>query len=109
MLKKYKVQFVLLLFLLIASCAADAQAAPTEWKFDFGNGKPAAGYIKVTPGTAFNYQLGYGFDHGSVVTAVDRGGKDPLTGDFITSDKPFFFSIKLPEGNYDIKIILGDK
>jgi lysophospholipase L1-like esterase len=26
----------------------------------------------------------------------------------VTSDKPFFFSVKLPEGNYDIKIITGD-
>jgi lysophospholipase L1-like esterase len=41
------------------------------------------------------------------VQAIDRGG-NALTGDYITSPKPFFFSIKLPEGNYDVKLILGD-
>lgn len=109
MLKNYKAQFVVLLFLLVACYPGYSQGDPISWKFDFGKGKPAPGFIKVTPETIFNYQLGYGFDHGSVVTAIDRGGKDPLTGDFITSDKPFFFSVKLPEGNYDIKIYLGDK
>src|SRR5207248_2874534 len=25
-----------------------------------------------------------------------------------TSDQPFFFSVDLPEGNYDVKVTLGD-
>lgn len=77
------------------------------YKFDFGSGKAAPGYIRITPESIFNYKTGYGFDQGSVVESVDRGG-DALTGDFITSNKPFFFSVKLPDGNYDVKLILGD-
>jgi lysophospholipase L1-like esterase len=79
----------------------------STFKFDFGSGKAAPGYIQVTPDTKFTYQAGYGFDQGSVVESVDRGG-NTLTGDFITSSKPFYFSVKLPDGNYDVKLLLGD-
>src|SRR5688572_23224056 len=82
-------------------------AQPTSFRFDFGSGDAAKDYIRITPETTFNYQTGYGFDQGSVVESVDRGG-DALTGDFITSNRPFYFSVKLPDGNYDVKLILGD-
>src|SRR6185295_8080397 len=77
------------------------------FKFDFGSGKTAPGYIQINSETKFNYQTGYGFDQGSVVESVDRGG-NALTGDFITGKKPFYFSVKLPDGNYDVKVYLGD-
>src|SRR5687767_8001732 len=83
-------------------------AQPTSFRFDFGSGAAAKDYIRITPETTFNYQTGYGFDQGSVVESVDRGGNS-LTGDYITtSKKPFYFSVKLPDGNYDIKLLLGD-
>jgi lysophospholipase L1-like esterase len=82
-------------------------ASQTAFKFDFGSGKAAPGYIQINPETKFSYQTGYGFDQGSVVESVDRGG-NALTGDFITSKNPFYFSVKLPDGNYDVKLLLGD-
>ena len=80
----------------------------TSFKFDFGSGKTAPGYIQINPGSKFNYHIGYGLDQNSVVESIDRGG-DPLTSDLITSKKPFYFSVKLPDGNYDVKVIMGDK
>jgi lysophospholipase L1-like esterase len=80
----------------------------TTLKFDFGSGKVAPGYTQILPTTLYTKALGYGFDLGSKVTAVDRGGDDPLRGDFCTSDRPFFFSIALPEGNYNVTVTLGD-
>jgi lysophospholipase L1-like esterase len=87
--------------------ATSLMAQHTSFKFDFGTGKTAPGYTAVTPETKFSYQTGYGIDQGSVVTSIDRGG-DALTGDYITSNKPFYFSVKLPDGNYDVKLMLGD-
>lgn len=78
-----------------------------EYKFDFGSGRLAPGFIAITPETQFSYKLGYGFGQHSKVEMVDNGG-DALNGDFITSEKPFFFSVVLPDGNYDVKLILGD-
>ena len=91
--------------LSLLSCYLNAQT--TSFKFDFGSGKVAAGYIQIYSDTKFSYQTGYGFDQGSAVESVDRGG-DALRGDYITSRKPFYFSVKLPDGNYDVKLILGD-
>jgi lysophospholipase L1-like esterase len=32
-----------------------------------------------------------------------------LEDDFITSIKPFYFSVKLPDGNYNVRLTVGDK
>jgi len=96
---------LIIFFFLLVGIATSAQQ--TSFKFDFGSGKAASGYIQITPESKFSYQTGYGFDQNSVVGSFDRGG-NPLTGDFITSKKPFYFSVKLPDGNYDVKLLLGD-
>jgi lysophospholipase L1-like esterase len=77
-------------------------------KFDFGPGKVAQGYTQILPTTIYNIETGYGFEPGSEVSGVDRGGKDPIRGDFCTSEKPFYFSVALPEGNYNVTVTLGD-
>ena len=85
-----------------------AQTNRTSFRFAFGPGKVEPGYIQVLPTTIYTKELGYGFDLGSTVTAVDRGGDDALRSGFCTSDKPFFFSADLPEGNYSVTVIVGD-
>lgn len=77
------------------------------YKFDFGTTVAADGYVAVTPETKFSYETGYGLEAGSVTEAVLRGG-NTVTADYITSTQPFYFSVKLPEGNYDVKVLLGD-
>lgn len=79
----------------------------TSFKFSFGL-KQVTGYTQVDPLIKYSPDTGYGFDFGTQPTAFDRGGKADITSGFCTSDKPFFFSVKLPEGNYNVKLILGD-
>lgn len=98
--------------LLAGACLAAAGAFAGEpaapLKFDFGTGPVAAGYTQVTPDMAYTRERGFGFEPGATVTAVSRGG-DPLRGDFITSDKPFHFTARVPaEGNYRVTVTLGD-
>jgi lysophospholipase L1-like esterase len=96
------------LFTATAVFAAETPpAAPSSFKFDFGSGAAAPGYTQVTPDLAYSAERGFGFEPGPAANAVDRGG-DPLRGDFITSAQPFSFSVKVPEGNYRINVILGD-
>lgn len=92
------------LILLICSFYFGQQ---TGFKFDFGGGRIENGFIPITSTSKFDQKKGYGFMDISGLKSVDRGG-NPLTGDFITSDKPFYFSVAIPEGNYDIKLNLGD-
>lgn len=94
----------LIVILILFNLSLPAQ---TSFKFDFGNGKAAPGYIPISSDTKFNLQQGYGFDDITMLESIDRGGNE-LTGDFITSKKPFYFSVRLPEGNYDVKLWLGD-
>jgi hypothetical protein len=42
---------------------------------------------------------GFGFEPGARLPAIDRGGADALLGGFVTADKPFYFSIAVPEGS----------
>jgi lysophospholipase L1-like esterase len=82
-------------------------AQQTTFKFDFGGSRTEKGFIPVTSTSKFDKKIGYGFMDISGLKSVDNGG-NALTGDYITSDKPFYFSVAIPEGNYDIKLSLGD-
>jgi lysophospholipase L1-like esterase len=82
--------------------------AQTKYQFDFGPGKVMPGFKQVIATTEYNDLQGYGFDYNSQVIAIERGGKDALKSDFCTSNSPFFFSVKVPEGNYKVTVTLGD-
>jgi lysophospholipase L1-like esterase len=89
------------LLVAIAPATASAQPQKTNFKFQFGSGKPTPGFVQVSPTTTYTPERGYGFDLDSKVTALEGPG-------CCTSDKPFYFSVKLPEGNYDVTVTLGD-
>jgi lysophospholipase L1-like esterase len=80
------------------------------YKFDFGQGKVAQGYIQVLPHMIYNPECGFGFyNNDSAIFSIDRGRHNDLYTDFITGNKPFLFAVDVPEGNYNIKVIMGDK
>jgi len=82
-------------------------AQQTTFKFDFGGNRIEKGFIPISSNSKFDKKIGYGFMDISGLKSVDNGG-NALTGDFIASDKPFYFSVAIPEGNYDIQLNLGD-
>ncbi|HEX8774111.1 MAG TPA: rhamnogalacturonan acetylesterase [Pyrinomonadaceae bacterium] len=88
---------------------ARAQGNRTVWRFDFGPGRVAAGYRQVLATTVYSKETGYGFEPGAEIQCVDRGGRDDLRSDLCASDKPFYFSAALPEGNYNVTVTFGDK
>ncbi len=77
-----------------------AARAQTSFKFAFGS-KPERGWILVSPTNEYSTAAGYGFEPGAVVSA-------PAGGNYIASDKPFYFSVKVPEGNYKVIARFGD-
>lgn len=76
-----------------------------DLKFSFGP-QTLPGYARVTPDEAYNIKRGYGFDLGSKVATVDRGGKK---GGYTTGEdgRAFFFSAKLSPGAYRVTVTLG--
>ncbi|MDP4274368.1 MAG: rhamnogalacturonan acetylesterase [Bacteroidota bacterium] len=104
-------QFVFYLAALILAYSANigfAQTSGTSYKFLFGQGKTVPGYIRVKTSSVYSKQAGYGFDFGTSPVIIERNGKNPLISGVCTSNKPFYFSVYLPEGNYRVKMTLGD-
>jgi len=93
-----------LLALFAFATAAQAQVR----KFDFGPGELASGYTRVLPETVYSSESGYGFLPGATLTGATHG-TDALKDDFITGSQPFYFSVDLPEGDYDVKVTFGDR
>jgi lysophospholipase L1-like esterase len=74
------------------SGSAGAAAAPQAWRFAFAGAAHApAGPVAVTPDMAYTPARGYGFEPGAA----------PHDG------KPFYFSVDLPEGSYNVTVKLG--
>ncbi|MFD2288298.1 rhamnogalacturonan acetylesterase [Pedobacter petrophilus] len=99
--------FLFSAFAMLFSNALFAQQ--TSYKFDFGTGKTAKGYINILPGSRFEDGKKYGFDFNSKVEGTEHAGKNVLTSDGVKSEKPFYFSAAVPEGNYEVTVTLGDE
>jgi lysophospholipase L1-like esterase len=105
-MKKISKVFLFAIFFLV--CPKIIAQQKTSFKFSFGP-REVMDYIKVDKSSIYSTETGYGFDFGAMPSFIDCGGKKSLTDGFCTSDKPFFFSVSLPEGNYNVKIITGDQ
>lgn len=75
---------------LIALLLAPAIAGAADtYKFAFGAATAPAGYTAVAPGMTYSGARGYGFESA------------PVAG------KPFYFTVDLAEGNYNVTVTLG--
>ena len=70
-----------------------------ERKFDFGSTK-ATKNKAVSSTDVYSKEKGFGFEPGAEVKCGER---------VCTSDKPFYFSAAVPEGNYRVTIKFGDR
>src|SRR5690349_10198824 len=89
------------LLLLIAQSQSQngtAIAAGVADKFNFGQ-RAREGFIQVGPSTLYDSAHGYGFMQPSNLQQDQTS---------ICADAPFFFSVDVPEGNYDVTLRLGD-
>lgn len=93
----------ILLALTLASAISITHAAPNAWHFSFDPAQPANGGTLVRPDMAYDSARGFGFEPGAAV----RVASDSRRAAYLTSDKPFFFSADLPEGNYNVTVTLG--
>ncbi len=64
----------------------------TSFRFHLGSGKAPDGFVQVPTSLSYSEGTGMGYDFG---TTPD-------------GNKPFFFSARVPEGNYRVTLALGD-
>lgn len=70
-----------------------------RFKFDFASKMKEDGATHVSPTDEFTLQRMHGFDLETKPIAADRG---------VTDQKPFYFSVILPEGSYNVTMTFGD-
>jgi len=84
----------------VAALALVAVSSPgqnTSFEFEFGN-RVSSGGTRVSPTNFYSASSGFGFEPGATVVAGDW---------FVAGTNPFYFSVKLPEGNYRVTATLG--
>ncbi|QEK51391.1 rhamnogalacturonan acetylesterase [Pedobacter aquae] len=96
--------FLLLAFTFSGSLQAQ-QAARPSYKFDFGKADLGAEYKNIKQGDKYSKASVFGFDFETQPTfsEVKKGAYD-----VVSSDKVFYFSVNLPEGNYEVKVLLAN-
>lgn len=80
-----------------------------HWKFSFQPYCFHTDTIIVTQECLYSPKAGYGFDFNTTPRPSRSINKDDNLSSFCTSDVPFYFSVKLPEGNYEVCLVIGDK
>jgi lysophospholipase L1-like esterase len=83
----------------ILSVCIPVRAEQTQYKIQFGAGPAKPGFTLVTASDAYKDDRGYGFE---------SKGKASDLPDGVTGDKPIYFSVAVPEGNYKVTVTLGD-
>ncbi len=96
-----------LILAIITGAAVSTIKAQTPLKFAFGSEKAANGYTPVQAADVYDKTKGYGFEPGAAVRCSANDGK--AVSGFCVSDKPFYFSAAVAEGNYKVTITFGDK
>lgn len=91
--------------IVLAACllSLTASAAPVL-KFDFEGGKTPAGWTPAWPTNIYSRSAGFGFEPGAAVTILSTGNSRGCCA----SDRPFYFSVAVPDGNYRVTAALGD-
>ncbi|RCW32545.1 glycosyl hydrolase [Marinilabilia salmonicolor] len=76
--------------------------------FNFGSEDFTDNTIGVSSDQIYNKEDGFGFDLWTNPEVINTGDEEGLQKNALGSDKPFYFSVKLPEGNYEVTIWIGD-
>jgi len=84
-----------------------AKEKPPVYRFKFGSGQIKKGWKQVTATTLYSPGKSFGIIPSGEMVSGKNDSKDPLKGDFLSSKKPFYFEVDLPEGHYLVNLTLG--
>lgn len=102
----YRYRTCFLFFLLMFPIGQALFAQQLIRNFSFGK-KYAKDDVLITKPQAFSSSIGYGFEFGTENDIrIEKGSKQAS----LASNKPFYFSVNVPEGNYRVTVgYHGDK
>ncbi len=108
MKKKVLISSSIFLLFICQLSTIKANSDSLVYQFNFGKTE-IPGIVNITMPEIYDSTRGYGFDYNTVATIVERKTGEPTQKGFATSNAPFYFSVKLPEGYYNVTVGLGDK
>ena len=79
--------------------AANAASTSLPRMFSFGASPAEPGFTAISADTPFTPERGHGFENSSPSSSLLS-----FAADSVSSEKPFLFSVTLPEGNYRIVV-----
>ncbi|WP_228520700.1 rhamnogalacturonan acetylesterase [Flavobacterium sp. JLP] len=86
--------------ILSKEISADSTKNTKPLLFQFGTALKTSKAKIINNALVYNSTLGYGFDFNSVSNVK-------INSNSFSVEKPTYFSVKLPEGNYQIEVLLG--
>jgi len=75
--------------------------------FEFGPGHSSGNRTYITEAVKYNSELAYGFDFENTEQVAVFAHEASKTG-YCTAKHPFYFSARVPEGNYEIRVLTGN-
>ncbi len=108
MIESFISKWCTIVFCLFSFALMSFAGKNTVLKFDFGDGNVKNGFVQVKGNMAYTRERGYGFISSVPVEDIVRDHGNEITSDFCTSKVPFYFVVDLPEGFYQVRMILGD-
>ena len=101
---------MLFTFAVIIPADLKVSAAADGYRFDFGNGGVAGGYIGVSASEGYNQSKGYGFSQTYNMSDASASGSGALSDAVIfkSTDKGNTFNADLNPGLYRITVFLGN-
>jgi lysophospholipase L1-like esterase len=73
-------------------------STPSVFRFGFGSDQSSSGWTSVSKSSVYSAQKGFGI----IPSGEMEAGKD-----YLSSKKPFYFVVDLPEGHYQLILTLG--
>jgi len=99
-MKKY---ILLVTLFVLYTTVCPAKEIQVVSRFDFGSGSVQKGRTQVAATSVYSNEKGFGIiPSGDVIE-----NKSDSKTHFISSQKPFYFSVNLPEGHYKVILTLG--
>tara|TARA_R110002051_G_scaffold117009_1_gene190604 strand:+ start:17407 stop:18735 length:1329 start_codon:yes stop_codon:yes gene_type:complete len=95
-------KILLILSLNFPVCSLTSQEVNVTHDYYFGIKAGEKAKTNITSKISYSDSIGYGFD-------CDTAKEVVLGTDGFTATAPIYFSIQLPEGNYQIELVLGSK
>lgn len=78
------------------------------YRFDFGQGVAAEGYIPINEQNVYSEELGYGFSSMEGIVWGQNNDADPVKNDYAIPQPATEFKLDLPAGDYRVTVIAGD-